>query len=192
MHLYSGLHSFLKVHLTSIACYSGFFHLDDSTSKFLLLAASQRSLHSHSQRLLHTYFSHSVPTFAREFLASILALPCEVLPPIPGLLAELLSFSLSLLLPGALLSPSLGWLGKFLSLTFVFLSLNGCVQNRSEANLSQSTTYVTSCINCRMLGRQEYWRRMWSGRLQNRWLWLTVPAWINQPTCRSLPTKKKD
>ena len=75
--------------------YSGFFHLDESTSKFPLLAASQRSLRSHSQCLLHTYFSHAVFTFGREIFASVPALPREVLPPIPALQGELLSLCLS-------------------------------------------------------------------------------------------------
>ena len=93
MHLYLGLKSLLKVHVTSTGCYSECFHLDDSTFKLPLLAASQRSLCSHSQCLLHTYFSHSVPTFGREFLASIPALPCKRLSPIPGLRGKLLSLS---------------------------------------------------------------------------------------------------
>ena len=96
MHLYLGLKSLLKVHVTSTGCYSECFHLDDSTFKLPLLAASQRSLCSHSQCLLHTYFSHSVPTFGREFLASIPALPCKLLSPIPGLRGKHLSLSLSL------------------------------------------------------------------------------------------------
>ena len=96
MHLYLGLKSLLKVHVTSTGCYSECFHLDDSTFKLPLLAASQRSLCSHSQCLLHTYFSHSVPTFGREFLASIPALPCKLLSPIPGLRGKLLSLSVSL------------------------------------------------------------------------------------------------
>ena len=85
MQLYSGLQSLLKVHVTSTGCYSECFNLDESTSKLLLLAASQRSLRSHSQCLLHTYFGHSVPTIGREFLASIPALPCEFLSTIPSL-----------------------------------------------------------------------------------------------------------
>ena len=96
MHLYLGLKSLLKVHVTSTGCYSECFHLDDSTFKLPLLAASQRSLCSHSQCLLHTYFSHSVPTFGREFLASIPALPCKLLSPISGLRGKPLSLSLSL------------------------------------------------------------------------------------------------
>ena len=142
MQLYLGFQTLLKVHVTSTGCYSGFFHLDESTSRFQLLAASQRSLRSHSQRLLHTYFNHSVPTFGRDFLSSIPALPREVLPPIPGLRGELLS--LSPVLPGALVLPSLGWLGKFLSLTLVFLSPNGCVKIISEANLSQKAQPLLS------------------------------------------------
>ena len=136
MHLYLGLKSLLKVHVTSTGCYSECFHLDDSTFKLPLLAASQRSLCSHSQCLLHTYFSHSVPTFGREFLASIPALPCKLLSPIPGLRGKLLSLSVSLSLllciyiDGALLSPSLGWLSEFLSLALVFLSPNGCVATK--------------------------------------------------------------
>ena len=132
MHLYLGLKSLLKVHVTSTGCYSECFHLDDSTFKLPLLAASQRSLCSHSQCLLHTYFSHSVPTFGREFLASIPALPCKLLSPIPGLRDKLLSLSLSCseYIYGALLSPSLGRLGEFLSLALVFLSPNGCVATK--------------------------------------------------------------
>ena len=55
IHLYSGLQSLLEVHVTSKGCYSEIFHLDESTSKLLLFAASQTSLHFNSQCLLHTF-----------------------------------------------------------------------------------------------------------------------------------------
>ena len=131
MHLYLGLQSLLEVHVTSTGCNSECFHLDESTSKFQLLGASQRSLRSHSQRLQHTYFGHSVPLLEESFTLPFLLF-------IPGLRGELLSFSLSLspALFGALLLLNLGRLCKFLLIALLFLSPNGCVQNKSEANLS--------------------------------------------------------
>ena len=101
---------FFEVHLTSMGFYSRFFHVDESTSKFPLLAASQRSLCSYSQRLLHTYVNHSEPTFGREFLASIPALSCKVLLPIPGLRGRLLNLSLSLSCSAGPTSLAQSWL----------------------------------------------------------------------------------
>ena len=130
MHLYLGLQSLLKVHATSMGCYSECFPLDESTSKFPLLAASQKTLLSHSQRLQHTYFGHSVHFWKRvsHFHSCCLFLVCEG--------NFFLSLSLSPALFGALLLLNLGRLCKFLLIALLFLSPNGCVQNKSEANLS--------------------------------------------------------
>ena len=75
----------------------------------------------HPQCLLHTYFGHSVPTFGREFLASIPALPCKLLLPIPGLWGKFLALALSLLLCMAHFSrPVLVGLANFFLLHLFF------------------------------------------------------------------------
>ena len=109
MHLYSDLQSFLEVHVMSTCCYSECFHLDESTSKFPLLAAAY---------LFWSLCRH----FGREFLTSIPALPRKLMLSICGLRGELFSLSLSLspALIGVLLSLSLGGLANFFQLHLFF------------------------------------------------------------------------
>ena len=92
MHLYSGLHSFLNVHMKSTGCYSGFFHLDESTSKFLLLAASHSCFHSCSAP--RSSLTHSCS--ARQTSLSLSLLLCLVHFSCP-VLVGLANFFLSLL-----------------------------------------------------------------------------------------------
>ena len=159
MHLYSGLHSFFKVHLTSVGCYSGCFHLDESTSN--LLQAKQLSAPIHNTCCIPisiTLYPLLVESFSLPFLLCLAKFSC------PFLVCEadfLISLSLCPALPGPLLSPSLGWLGQFLSRTLVFLSPNGCVQNSSEANLSQKARPLSNpAFIMEYLGGDNIQRRM--------------------------------
>ena len=142
MHLYSGLQSLLEVYVTSTCCYSECLHLDESSSKFPLLAASQRSLCSHSQHLQHTYFGHSVATFGREFLRSVRGT----------------FLSLSLALIGTLLLLSLGGLANFFQLHLFFCpptvvyKINQRQNHHKKNNLCQVLHKSVECLRGENIG----------------------------------------
>ena len=120
MHLYSGLHSFLKVRVTSTDCYSGFFFtwMSQLLNFRCLLQAKALSAPIHNACCIPisvTLYLLLVESVLLPFLLYLVKfsrpfLVCKV------------DFFLSLFpaLPGALLLPSLCRLGEFLSLALFF------------------------------------------------------------------------
>ena len=124
MHLYSGLHSFLKVRVTSTDCYCGFFFtwMSQLLNFRCLLQAKALSAPIHNACCIPisvTLYLLLVESFSLPFVLYLVKfsrpfLVCKV----DFFLS--LSLSLSPALPGALLSPSLCRLGEFLSLALFF------------------------------------------------------------------------
>ena len=140
MHLYSGLHSFLKVRVTSTDCYSGFFFtwMSQLLNFRCLLQAKALSAPIHNACCIPisvTLYLLLVESFSLPFLLYLMKFSR------PFLVCKAdFSLSLSLSLSCSAWRTSLAQSLSAWRISFscsVFLSPKGCVQNRSEANLSQ-------------------------------------------------------